>query len=442
MHVPETKVFVTDGDQRPALAIARSLGRRGVCVLVGAEQSVSLASSSKYCARQVVYPSPYRHSEAFDRFLLEFVERERVDVVVPVTDVTTHLVARNWHVLSRHSATASPPFEAFDLVANKWSLLQHASQCGIPIPRTHFVDGVAGLTALVAHIEYPAVVKPLRSRILTDAGWLNATVQYAHCESDLVRLYHDTEYLACYPSLIQERIVGPGIGVFVLCDHGRVRAAFAHRRLREKPPSGGVSVLCESVALDPELLDQAMRLLEPLGWHGVAMLEYKQDERTGRSFLMEVNGRFWGSLQLAVDAGVDFPYLAYQLALGQRLEIPHRYKIGVRSRWLLGDLDHLLLRLFHSTGEQHLPNCAPSRIRTLLDFLKFAGSGLHYDVVSLDDPLPFLHEVRQYAADLSISAAHIGRRLIALCSRPRVSTAATSNQFNEQERPRHVGALK
>jgi predicted ATP-grasp superfamily ATP-dependent carboligase len=305
-------------------------------------------------------------------------------------------------------------------VANKWSLLQRASQCGIPIPRTHFVDRGAAMKALAAQIEYPAVVKPVRSRILTDAGWLGTIVQYAHSASDLVRLYQDTEYLVCYPSLIQERIVGPGIGVFVLCDHGRLRAAFAHRRLREKPPSGGASVLCESIALDPELLDQAMRLLGPLAWHGVAMMEYKQDRRTGRSFLMEVNGRFWGSLQLAVDAGVDFPYLSYQLALGRPLEIPHTYKVGVRSRWLLGDLDHVLLRLFHRNGDQHLPDCAPSKVRTLLDFLKFAGSGLHYDVVSRDDPRPFLHEVHQYARDLSASAAHIVRRLIAPGSRPRL----------------------
>jgi predicted ATP-grasp superfamily ATP-dependent carboligase len=327
-------------------------------------------------------------------------------------------------------------------VANKWSLLQRASQCSIPIPRTHFVDGGAGLKRLIAQIEYPAVVKPLRSRILTDAGWLGTIVQYAHSASDLVRLYQDTDYLACYPSLIQERIVGPGIGVFVLCDHGRLCAAFAHRRVREKPTSGGASVLCESVALDPELLDQAMRLLGPLGWHGAAMIEYKQDRRTGRSFLMEVNGRFWGSLQLAVHAGVDFPYLSYQLALGQPLDIPHTYKIGLRSRWLLGDLDHLLMRLLHSNGDQHLPDCASSRVRTLLDFLKLAGSGLHYDVISRDDPRPFLYEVRQYARHSSASAARIVRRLIVQGSRPRVNSAKTFNQFSDQERGRHVSALK
>ena len=87
------------------------------------------------------------------------------------------------------------------------------------------------------------------------------------------------------------------------------------------------------------------------------MLEYKQDHRSGVPFLMEVNGRFWGSLQLAVDAGVDFPYLCCQLALGQAPDVPASYTVGVRSRWLLGDLDHLLLRVFHS--DRDLPVAHP-----------------------------------------------------------------------------------
>jgi predicted ATP-grasp superfamily ATP-dependent carboligase len=386
--------FVADGDQRPALAITRSLGRRGVSVVVGEDKAGSLAASSRYCAREVTYPSPLRDPGAFDRFLLDFVRRERVDVVVPVTDVSTYLVARNGEAINRYSATAAPPFEAFDAAADKWGLLQRAAACGIAIPRTHFVAGPGSLAAVLAQVQYPAVVKPVRSRIPTGAGWLPTTVRYAHSASDLLRLYQDTEYLASYPSLIQQRIAGPGMGVFVLCDRGRVAAAFAHRRLREKPPSGGTSVLCESVALDAALRDQAARLFEPLAWHGVAMMEYKQDRRTGTPFLMEVNGRFWGSLQLAIDAGVDFPYLAYRLARGEPIDAPPAYRVGVKSRWLLGDLDHLLLRLFR--GQRDLPDAAPSKLRTLIDFLKFGGRGLRHEVFNRSDPRPAARELHCY----------------------------------------------
>jgi predicted ATP-grasp superfamily ATP-dependent carboligase len=387
------RVFVTDGDQRPALAITRSLGRRGIEVIVGEERPVSLASSSRYAAGHRTYPSPYNTPQAFDRFLEELVTREQVDVIIPVTDVTTYMVARRQEVLRQHTCVAAPPFDAFDFVSDKGRLLRHAATRGIAIPRTFFVDGVANVQRILPHLEYPAVVKPTRSRMPTDLGWIGTSVHYASCESDLLHLYESIDYLASTPSLIQERVVGPGTGVFLLCDHGRPLTAFAHRRLREKPPSGGVSVLSESIPLDRQLLDEAMSLLRPLGWHGVAMVEYKQDLRTGRHVLMEVNGRFWGSLQLAVDAGIDFPYLCYQLAKGEGIDLPTGYDVGVKSRWLLGDLDHLLIRLRGRRRE--LFPAGSSRLRALAEFLSHPKRGSQ-DVFRRDDPRPMFHELWHY----------------------------------------------
>jgi predicted ATP-grasp superfamily ATP-dependent carboligase len=403
------KAFVTDGDERPALAITRSLGRRGISVLVGEERSACLASSSRYCAGHVTYPSPYREPAAFQRFLAEFVERERVDVVVPVTDVTTSGVCEIQDTLGRHTAMAVPRLDAFDLVTDKASLLRAALRCGIPVPRTEVVDGIAGLQPIAARLEYPAVVKPVRSRILTRRGWLGTRVHHVSSAADLWRLYEQTDYLASHPSLIQQRIVGPGVGLFVMFDRGELLTAFAHRRIREKPPSGGVSVLCESVPVEPDLRDDAVRLLGPAGWHGIAMLEYKRENGTGNRFLLEVNGRFWGSLQLSVDAGVDFPFLSFQLACGRRPQASPRYRLGVRNRWLIGDVDHLLLRVFSRDRDLRLPDDAPSRLRTVLDFVRCTRPGMRDQVASGDDPGPFLYELRQYVRSLSASVVHRAR---------------------------------
>jgi len=407
--MPQT-VFVTDGGERPALAIVRALGRRGVSVWVGHDQNVSLASSSKYCARHVTYPSPRHDRRGFERFLLEFLTREHVDVVMPVTDVTTHAVCANQDVIRLHSAIAVPPLDAFEFVSDKSALVERAVQCGVAVPRTEYVSGSAGLRDVIDRVQYPAVIKPIQSRIRTAAGWVGATVHYAYSEQELRQLYRDTPYLSSHPSLIQQRIVGPGIGVFLLFDRGRLITEFAHRRLREKPPAGGASVLRESAAVDSRLREYAQRILEPIGWHGVAMMEYKQDARTGQPFLMEVNGRFWGSLQLAIDAGVDFPHLVYQLALGAAPESSPAYQIGVKSRWLLGDLDHLLLRLCKSNRDLCLPPSAPSRLQAVIDFLTFSQPDLHYEDADGDDLRPFLYEVGQTTKTLSGSAARLLRR--------------------------------
>jgi predicted ATP-grasp superfamily ATP-dependent carboligase len=394
--VKGTTAFVTDGDERSALAVVRSLGRRGVSVIVGEERPMSLASSSRYAARHVTYPSPSRERDAFGRFLVEFVTRENVDAVIPITDVTTHAVSQHQLEIERYAATAVPPFEAFELATNKWTLVQRATACGVRAPRTHFVADLMALDGLVDEVEYPAVVKPVRSRLPVNGRWVATTVHYAAAKDDLVRLYERTPYLAAHPSLIQERIVGPGMGVFAIFDRGVLLAAFAHRRLREKPPSGGVSVLRESVPLDPALAEAAARLLGPLNWHGVAMLEFKRECRTGDQYLMEVNGRFWGSLQLAIDAGVDFPWMVHQLARGLTPEVPGSYAVGVKCRWFLGDVDHLLLRIFRRDRDLNLPPCTASRFRALREFVRFSEPGLHYEVLRREDPRPGVFEAREY----------------------------------------------
>jgi predicted ATP-grasp superfamily ATP-dependent carboligase len=310
--------------------------------------------------------------------------------------------------------------------------VQRALACGVPVPRTRFVGGLADLKECAARLEYPVVVKPTRSRMPTKHGWVSTTVQYAQSEDALWRMYQQTDYLGRYPSLIQERIVGPALAIFVLCDRGKLLTAFAHRRLREKPPSGGVSVLSESVAVDPQLREFAVRLLGPLGWHGVAMLEFKQDARTGNVFLIEVNGRFWGSLQLAIAAGIDFPYLSWQLALGKHPDVPPAYRVGVRNRWLLGDLDHLLLRLTRRDCDLQLAESAPSKLRAVLDFLKFVQPDLHYEIVSGEDPGPFAYELHRYVRDAAACAtdrvrSHIARACFA---RPRFRKTMPATRGN------------
>jgi predicted ATP-grasp superfamily ATP-dependent carboligase len=152
-----------------------------------------------------------------------------------------------------------------------------------------------------------------------------------------------------------------------------------------------VSVYSESVPLDPQLVDRGLRLLRDLGWQGVAMLEFKTDSRTGRPYLMEINGRLWGSLQLAVDAGVDFPALLVSCALGERPARPS-YRVGVRNRWWWGDVDHVLARLRSNPAELGLPPGAPSRWRVVRDFLRVWRPGDRNEVFRASDPWPFVRE--------------------------------------------------
>src|SRR5262245_22099908 len=160
-------------------------------------------------------------------------------------------------------------------------------------------------------------------------------VFYVAGQQELLSTVKENPELHQQPFLMQELIRGTGAGVFTLYHEGRPVVFFGHRRLREKPPSGGVSVLSESCIPDVRMVEGSRKILDYVGWDGVAMVEFKISE-DGVPYLMEVNARFWGSLQLAVDAGVDFPYMLFQSAMGETPSHSGGHRVGIRERWLLG----------------------------------------------------------------------------------------------------------
>ena len=393
-------VIVTDGNERSALAVTRSLGQRGVPVYVGAETSVSLAGTSKYCTQSFVYPSPWSHPEEYVACLLEIARQWNATVLFPMTDLAVELIGEHKERVGLAVILPIPSLKQYRKLSDKYQLTAWAKEQGIPIPPTLFVpDGdVSRVIDQVA--KWPVVVKPGRSLLKVDGRWKKTTVLYAHDPHDLRRLYHEVWYLQ-WPSLLQERISGEGEGVFGLFSSGEPLALFAHRRLRERPPSGGVSVLRESIPLPPQMTDYALRVIKSADWQGVAMVEFKVDRDSGVPYLMEVNGRFWGSLQLAIDAGVDFPWLLHQLGTGGAIAGGNEpYQVGVKSRWWLGDLDHLLLRFWKSEQELSLPAGSPSKLETLKSFFSMFDPKTKPEIFRFRDLKPGLHEIGTYLRPL------------------------------------------
>ena len=156
-----------------------------------------------------------------------------------------------------------------------------------------------------------------------------------------------------------------------------------------------MSTLSEGIAIDGELRAHAERLLSAANWFGSSMIEFRVDPE-GRPWLMEVNGRFWGSLQLAIDSGVDSPWLLYQLCLGNEARGPETYAVGRRLRWLLGDFDHLLLQLRGKGTAESLP----AKMAAIGRFLNFLDPQTRLEVLRRDDPAPFRYELRRWLRDL------------------------------------------
>jgi predicted ATP-grasp superfamily ATP-dependent carboligase len=389
-------VLITDGEQRAALAAVRALGRMGHEVLVTSSRDRSLAGASRYAAADLTVPDPLAQPLDFVRALERIVQERAIDVLVPLTDAALLAVLAE----RERFAPCRIPFPDLDrvrAVGDKAEVLRAAQEVGIASPAQRVIASPGGLASLdLVELAYPLVVKPVRSIAdLGNGGRQKLSVRHA-ATPDQLRGRLDALPASAYPLLLQQRIVGPGIGIFLLPWSDSLVATFAHRRIREKPPSGGVSVYRESIAADPKLVACSLALLHQFAWEGVAMVEYKLDATTGVPYLMEINGRFWGSLQLAIDAGVNFPGLLVSLALGEHPAPVTAYRLGVRSRWWLGDLDQLLAQLRLSSGELALPPGSPGRARALLDFLTLWRPGDRSEIFRWSDPMPAIRETVEW----------------------------------------------
>ncbi|MGH7547197.1 MAG: glycosyltransferase [Gemmatimonadales bacterium] len=197
--------------------------------------------------------------------------------------------------------------------------------------------------------------------------------------------------------LLQGFVGGRGKGVFALCDHGVPLVWFAHERLRDVRPSGSGSSLRRSIALDPRLQAPAARLLAAWGWHGPVMVEFR-DDGASEPCLIEVNGRFWGSLELAVASGVDFPSLWVSLLGGERIQPPPGYQTGVTLRWLWGDAKRMVHVL--SGPPPGYPESYPGVGEGLREVLGPQPPGTRSETWNADDRWPALGEWVQGLGDL------------------------------------------
>lgn len=384
------RIVVTDGGERSTLAVVRSLGRAGHETVVCSRSGHSLAGASRHCLADESVPDALDDEGPFVERLLEICSRWRPTALIPMTDASNVAIlpARD---LFADVEILAPDRESFDRISDKRALTETARELGIAVPHSVDLDSADDLPdSSVANLSFPIVIKAARSVAGGQGDRIRTGVSYASNAEDLRRII--TEWPpAAYPVLIQEKIEGPGIGIFLLRWDGRTLGAASHRRIREKPPTGGVSVYREAIEPDGDLVDRCERLLDAFDWRGVAMVEFKQCRRTGVHYLMEVNGRLWGSLQLAIDAGIDFPAMLVAASLGEPLTPPPAYRSGVRCRWLWGDVDHTLAVL------RGTPKPSPiGGLLAVVRLLRPSTPGDRLEVLRASDPRPFLRETGEW----------------------------------------------
>jgi predicted ATP-grasp superfamily ATP-dependent carboligase len=394
-------ILILDAEHKQSLAAARSLGRAGLRVAMG--ESLALyrerpplpAFCSRYCARAVVLPSHADDLDAYVAAIFDFVREHPTSVILPAGDATClALMPHRRQLAELGCVVALPGNAALEIALDKSRTLALASELGIAYPQSVPIATVEQLSVAIADFGFPFVLKPTVS-------W-TAQRRERVLPVEVIDKDEATEaardLLAGGATVIaQQWLPGRREGVTLFIANGEVMASCGHVEHRTTPPLGGASVMRESIQTPPDVYDAAVRLALAIGVEGLCEVEFRRDAQ-GDPQLMEVNARMPGALDTAIRSGVDFPMLIWQLATGLPVSRVGKYRAGVRTRWLHGELRWLR----DNNGRAGRPD-GMSRARGIWTFLAEFARTRHYDYVDLHDLEPTMAEMRYTAAVISKS---------------------------------------
>ncbi len=300
------RILVTEAHELAGLGAVRSLGRAGHQVIASFPEARARppVTYSRYCSSFLLQPDPWSRQLDFRDWWIARDRSGEFDVLLPTTEAAIAAADATRGATSRLTLMASRASLEFSL--SKHQATRAAMRAGIPTPRTLFFGetgrGPASLREL-RELRFPVILKT-DNHLREDGTYAKGRAVRAETADDVEALMPS---LLRLPTrlIVQEWVPGRGVGAFYLRRAGRIRRRFAHRRLHEIPATGGWSSLRES-SVDPAPLRHGEALLRAVDFEGVAMVEFRQDADGVPRFL-EINGRLWGSLALALHAGVDFP---------------------------------------------------------------------------------------------------------------------------------------
>jgi predicted ATP-grasp superfamily ATP-dependent carboligase len=323
------KAIVTYARAWSALSAVRSLGRKGVDVVTGDEYGCSPASFSRYSTAHFRYPSPDREPGRFLDVLEEVCRRQRPadgELVLMPIHKEAYLIARHRERFDKLAKLALPRFDQIERVHDKGTLGEYAQAIGLPVPRTLVPSCPEEFRKALDGFPLPAFVKVRRSAAAVGVRKVESPAEALAAFEEFVRDFRLGD--GAWP-ILQEGVPGDDYCATFLFDRGEPRAAMTYHNLRTFPARSGTGVLRETVAA-PEIEEIGHELLGRLGWHGVAEIDFRWDGKTTPQ-MIEVNPRFWGGLPQAVEAGWDYPWLLYRLAVDGRVDAVRPPRSDVRT---------------------------------------------------------------------------------------------------------------
>jgi predicted ATP-grasp superfamily ATP-dependent carboligase len=401
-------VLVTCGHTRAGLATVRALGRANVAVAVGAPMRPALALWSRYATSTLLLPDAEHEARQFADAVADEVGGRGAVCALAASDAALWALSRWRAALPESARKALPPHDAIVKALDRQALHDRARALGLPCVETYRIgrpDDVEPtllrLQRAVGDGRFVALVRPLVPSVEREDG-SRRVVGAVPVDGigALRRLLYAREELAAGGCLIEPRPRGRYLGYGAVVDEGRVVAEVFQERLRERGDLSGVSTLARTIDVDEDVRAVGRALLGDLKFQGPCLVElFRGDD--GKAKVLNLIPRLWGSLGLAIQAGVNVPLLTLRLAEGKDLAGVYG-EGGVVSqpgcvwRWVVGDMEVLAqraARLGSRVEGRSIVKARTEGLKELLDVRDLLRA--KPDVFDKDDPMPAALEISQ-----------------------------------------------
>lgn len=320
---------ITFNSHITGLAVARSLGKKGIPIISLDRDGRAYGLSSKYVKIAAFCPNPITNEREFVDLLIEIGKRlPQKGVLFPSNDEWVFAVSRHRQELEQYYDFPFSYLDVIDQILNKKLLYKKAEELNIPIPKTWYPDEWATVEELAEHIPYPCIVKPVEQRSFYDAFEVKV---YAIKNKQELHDIFDT--IKGHEVVVQE-IIGEKLSDFYsLCSYvskdGDMKGTFIGKKLEQYPASFGTGCLVYSEYIE-SIASNGANILKSLGYYGISETEFIFDERDQTYKLLDLNTRTWKWIGLPIHAGVDLPYMAYQEAIGNQVEKAEQQRDGIK----------------------------------------------------------------------------------------------------------------
>ena len=403
---PHPPAIVLGLDSTINLSIIRELGQKDVPVIGVGTAATSMAAASRHCSQAIIRPAGPIMS-----WMPDIVRRTGAMALFAVSETDLLQLASGPKYIGK-CQVLTPRLEQLQRALSKSDTLSEARKLGFDVPQTWQPRAGEDFAARIAEQTFPAIAKWDNPNdilpLLEEAGLKWEKAEFVSNAGQLDRLLDRFQTIGRWP-LIQSYCDGVGLGQMLYMRRDRATLRFQHVRLHEWPPEGGVSTLCYNEPLHQHQAQMKLseRLLQELEWEGPAMVEYRYDAARKRYWLMEVNGRYWGSLPLTRHCDTLFAWEAYRRSvLGQVVDAPVGRQDIIQARYMIPETKRLM-RLLIRRSRVNERVAEYSRLQELRSYLAdFVRPNMRYYVFDKDDTGPSYQDIRNMVGKIFKGGGH------------------------------------